>query len=146
MEAVSGQLLLDFDQAELNRLVEFRSREPTQTEHEQRVEAERWFQRGLELEQTGASLEQVTAAYEKAVKLDAKSAGALVKTPRGIIARPSSPIPPMPWHTSTWPICTMNGGSEPKRWNITRPRSKSLPITPTRITIWPCCIKGQIKP
>jgi len=78
MEAVSGQLLLDFDQAELNRLVEFRSREPTQTEHEQRVEAERWFQRGLELEQTGASLEQVTAAYEKAVKLDAKSAGALV--------------------------------------------------------------------
>jgi tetratricopeptide (TPR) repeat protein len=78
MEAVSGQLLLDFDQAELNRLVEFRSKDPVQTERAQRMEAERWFQRGLELEQTGAPMEQVIHAYEKAVMLDSTSAGALV--------------------------------------------------------------------
>jgi tetratricopeptide (TPR) repeat protein len=78
MEAVSGQLLLDFDQAELNRLVEFRAKDPAQTEREQRIEAERWFQRGLDLEQTGAPIEQVIHAYHHAVKLDPKSAGALV--------------------------------------------------------------------
>jgi tetratricopeptide (TPR) repeat protein len=78
MEAVSGQLLLDFGQAELKRLVEFRAKEDIQNERTQRLEAERWFQRGLELEQTGAPIEQVVGAYEKAVKLDPKSAGALV--------------------------------------------------------------------
>ena len=78
MEAVSGQLLLDFDQAELSRLVEFRVKEPVQNEREQRMEAERWFQRGLDLEQTGAPIEQIIEAYDKAVRLDPKSAGALV--------------------------------------------------------------------
>ena len=78
MEAVSAQLLLDFDQAELNRLVEFRAKEPVPNERQQRAEAERWFQRGLELEQTGAPLEQVMEAYKTAVKLDSKSAGALL--------------------------------------------------------------------
>jgi tetratricopeptide (TPR) repeat protein len=78
MEALSGQLLLDFGQAELKRLVEFRAKETIQTERVQRMEAERWFQRGLELEQTGAPMDEVVAAYEKALKLDPKSAGALV--------------------------------------------------------------------
>jgi len=78
MEAVSGQLLLDFGAAELKRLVEFRTKEPAATQREQRIEAERWFQRGLELEQTAAPVDQVIAAYEKALKLDPKSAGALV--------------------------------------------------------------------
>jgi tetratricopeptide (TPR) repeat protein len=76
MEAVSGQLLLDFDRDELTRLVEFRVREPGPAER--RKEAERWFQRALDLEQSGAPLEDVVGAYEKTLELDPQSAGALV--------------------------------------------------------------------
>lgn len=78
MEAESGQLLLDFDPVELNRLLEFRAKEAPKNERDTRLDAERWFQRGLELEQTGASIEQVMEAYQKAVELDPQSAGALV--------------------------------------------------------------------
>ncbi len=78
MEAASGQLLLDFDPAELNRLLEFRAKESPQAERDQRQSAERWFQRGLDLEQTGAPSEQVIEAYQKAIELDPNSAGALV--------------------------------------------------------------------
>jgi len=59
MEAVSGQLLLDFDRNELKRLVEFKAKDEWQSGREQRKEAERWFQRGLELEQAGAPADQV---------------------------------------------------------------------------------------
>jgi tetratricopeptide (TPR) repeat protein len=78
MEAESGQLLLNFDQSELNRLLEFRARENPNAERDRRMEAERWFQRGLDLEQTGAAVDQVIEAYQKSLKLDPLSAGALV--------------------------------------------------------------------
>ena len=78
MEAESGQLLLNFDQVELNRLLEFRARENPNAERDRRMEAERWFQQGLDLEQTGAPVDQVIDAYEKSLKLDPLSAGALV--------------------------------------------------------------------
>ena len=78
MEAVSGQLLLDFDRNELKRLVEFKAKDEWQSGREQRKEAERWFQRGLELEQAGAPADQVITAYETSLRLDPKSAGALV--------------------------------------------------------------------
>jgi tetratricopeptide (TPR) repeat protein len=78
MEAASGQLLLDFDPAELSRLLEFRAKVSSHAERDQRQTAERWFQRGLDLEQTGAPSEQVIEAYQKAVELDPNSAGALV--------------------------------------------------------------------
>jgi tetratricopeptide (TPR) repeat protein len=78
MEAESGQLLLNFDQGELNRLLEFRARENPNAERDRRMEAERWFQRGLDLEQTGAAVDQVIEAYQKSLKLDPLSAGALV--------------------------------------------------------------------
>lgn len=79
MEAESGQLVLDFDQVELlSRLLEFRVKENPNAERDKRAEAERWFQRGLELEQTGAPPEQIIEAYQKAVELDPLSAGALV--------------------------------------------------------------------
>jgi tetratricopeptide (TPR) repeat protein len=78
MEAVSGQLLLNFDPAELNRLLLFRAKENPRAERDQRQTAERWFQRGLDLEQTGAPAEQVIEAYQKAVELDPHSAGAYV--------------------------------------------------------------------
>ncbi len=78
MEAESGQLLLDFDPVELNRLLEFRVPDPGQADREKKQEGERWFQRGLELEQTGGPVEQVIEAYEKSLELDPGSAGALV--------------------------------------------------------------------
>lgn len=78
MDALSGQLLLDFDRNELKRLVEFKAKDESQSGREQRKEAERWFQRGLELEQAGAPVDQVIAAYETSLRLDPKSAGALV--------------------------------------------------------------------
>jgi tetratricopeptide (TPR) repeat protein len=78
MEAESGQLLLDFDPAELSRLLEFRPKENSRAELNQRQAAEHWFQRGLDLEATGAPAQQVIEAYEKAIELDSGSAGALV--------------------------------------------------------------------
>ncbi len=78
MEAESGQLLLDFDQGELKRLLEFRAPDQTSAERTRRAAAEHWFQQGLELEQTGAPLPEIIEAYQKAVELDPTSAGALV--------------------------------------------------------------------
>ena len=78
MEAVSGQLLLDFRPAELNRLLEFRVRQDVKSEMTRRIEAERWFERGLELEQSEAPASQVIEAYQKALEFDPSSAGALV--------------------------------------------------------------------
>jgi len=80
MEPISGQLLLDFDEAEIKKLLSF----PGQGEHsaaptpQARREAEHWFERGLELEQTGAPLEEIIEAYRKACDMDPASAGALV--------------------------------------------------------------------
>ena len=78
MDAVSGQLLLDFGASELKRLVHFPAKDGAALERDRRLNAERWFQRGLDLEQTGAPADQVIDAYRKAIELDPKSAGALV--------------------------------------------------------------------
>jgi tetratricopeptide (TPR) repeat protein len=81
MEAVSGQLILNFDQAEISKLLSF-PRKADESEAAQkmkaRVEAEHWFEKGLDLEQTGAPPEEVIAAYQKAAEIDPTSAGALV--------------------------------------------------------------------
>jgi tetratricopeptide (TPR) repeat protein len=78
MEAESGQLLLDFDPADLKRLVEFHAKKSPDAERDRRAAAERWFQRGLELEQTGSPIEEIVDAYRKALELDPRSTGALV--------------------------------------------------------------------
>lgn len=78
MDAESGQLLLDFDPAELSRLLEFRAKENPRAEREQRQAAEHWFQRGLDLEANGTHPTQAIEAYRKAIELDPGSAGALV--------------------------------------------------------------------
>jgi len=80
MEAVTGQLLLDFDQKELRTLLTFpleRRGQGAASDTKSR-EAEVWFERGLELEQTGAPPEEVVAAYQRALELDPASAGAAV--------------------------------------------------------------------
>src|SRR6185295_20423387 len=41
-------------------------------------EAESWFQKGLELEETGAPVQEAIAAYQKVLELNAQAAGALV--------------------------------------------------------------------
>jgi tetratricopeptide (TPR) repeat protein len=82
MEPISGQLLLDFDEAEINKLLSFpeRTAEETRGNAKQRTrrEAEQFFEKGLELEQTGAPMEQIIEAYRKAAEIDPSSAGALV--------------------------------------------------------------------
>jgi tetratricopeptide (TPR) repeat protein len=81
MEAISGQLILNFDQAEISKLLSF----PGHAEESEgarkiksRREAEHWFEKGLDLEQAGAAVEEVIAAYQKAADIDPTSAGALV--------------------------------------------------------------------
>lgn len=83
MEPITGQLLLDFDKQELSRLLAFPSQEKEEKRKElaerlRKQEAERWFQRGLDLELAGAAPEDVVAAYEKALEFDPLSAGVLV--------------------------------------------------------------------
>ena len=75
MEALSGQILFDFDAAELGGLMAF-----PQRKHAENIlrEAETWFQKGLDLEETGAPVEQAMDAYRKALELNPAAAGALV--------------------------------------------------------------------
>jgi tetratricopeptide (TPR) repeat protein len=75
MEALSGQILLDFDAEELGALRAFpdRKRSVNRTR-----ESEEWFQRGLELEETGAPVERAVEAYQKVLELNPSAAGALV--------------------------------------------------------------------
>lgn len=76
MDAISGQLLLDFDESDLRKLASFpvKSAEPAVRERE----AEAHFQHGLQLEETGAPAEEVIAAYQKAIEANPHAAGALV--------------------------------------------------------------------
>jgi tetratricopeptide (TPR) repeat protein len=78
MEAISGQLLLDFSASELKRLVEFPDQPTPAQLRARRQQAEGWFQRGLDLEQAGGPPREIIEAYEKAVELDPNAAGALV--------------------------------------------------------------------
>jgi len=81
-EPISGQLLLDFDKAEIEKLRSFpRAKDTSQasgSKIQRRAEAEHWFERGLQLEQAGAAMTEIVAAYEKAIELDPNSAGAYV--------------------------------------------------------------------
>lgn len=77
MEAISGQLLFNFDGAELRRLLTFPKADARLNGRDQKEAAEKWFRKGLQFEQSGASQDAVRA-YETAVQLDPKSAGAWV--------------------------------------------------------------------
>jgi tetratricopeptide (TPR) repeat protein len=79
MEAVSGQLLFNFDHAEIKRLLAFPGEENGVAAAKRRKrEAEVWFEKGLELEQAGAPVEEIVSAYQKAAEIDPASSGALV--------------------------------------------------------------------
>ena len=75
MEAISGQILFDFDAGELRSVKSF----PERKQSANRLrESEVWFQKGLELEEAGAPVEQAAEAYQKVLELNPKAAGALV--------------------------------------------------------------------
>jgi tetratricopeptide (TPR) repeat protein len=81
MEAISGQLILNFDQAEITKLLSFpgqAAESDSARKMKSRREAEHWFEKGLDLEQAGAPLNEVIQAYQKAAEIDPTSAGALV--------------------------------------------------------------------
>jgi len=85
MEAMSGQLLFDFGEREIEKLRAFpmkaappesaaQSGKPVIDEEK----AEFWFQRGLALEETGAPVEAAIDAYRKALEANPAAPGALV--------------------------------------------------------------------
>ena len=81
MEAVSGQLLLDFDEAEMERLVALPSREQEDLAaavRKKQLQAETWFLRGVEMEQANEPVDKIIDAYRLAVSLDPALAAAQV--------------------------------------------------------------------
>ncbi len=76
MEAISGQILFDFDAATLGDVKNFPEKRRASVNGLR--ESEEWFQRGLELEETGAPVEAAVEAYAKALELNPAAAGALV--------------------------------------------------------------------
>jgi tetratricopeptide (TPR) repeat protein len=79
MEAESGQLLLDFADEQVRRLVELpRGLGGAAAKERKRRDAENWFQRGVELEQEGGPLEQILDAYRVALALDPELTAAMV--------------------------------------------------------------------
>jgi tetratricopeptide (TPR) repeat protein len=82
MEAITGQMLFDFDTAEIGGIRAFPQSAKANGSRNQKLadekEAERWFQRGLDLEESGAPLIEAVEAYKKAVELNPSAAGALV--------------------------------------------------------------------
>ena len=81
MESESGQLLLDFGGAELERLLSLPPPRIQEDENElkrRHREAETWFLRGVDMEQTGTPVDEVIDAYTIAISLDPKLAAAMV--------------------------------------------------------------------
>jgi tetratricopeptide (TPR) repeat protein len=81
LEPGSGQMLFDFAEEEINKLLHLpatKNAVKMATQLREKLEADRWFEHALELEQSGAAFEEVIAAYQKTVELDPTSAGAYV--------------------------------------------------------------------
>jgi tetratricopeptide (TPR) repeat protein len=75
MEALTGQILFDFEASGLAGVKAFPERKRDATRLR---ESEDWFQKGLDLEETGAPVEQAVEAYRKVLELNPGAAGALV--------------------------------------------------------------------
>jgi tetratricopeptide (TPR) repeat protein len=82
MCAITGQMLFDFDTAEIAAVRAFPQSAKTPGGRHQKLaderQAEMWFQRGLELEEAGAPPVEALEAYKMAVELNSNAAGALV--------------------------------------------------------------------
>ena len=75
MEAISGQILFDFGAA---GLASVKSLPEKKSSTNLLRESETWFQKGLDLEETGAPVEAAVEAYRRALELNPAAAGALV--------------------------------------------------------------------
>lgn len=75
MEAISGQILFNFEAAGLGGVTAFPAKKASPPNLR---ESESWFQKGLELEELGAPVEDAISAYRKALDLNSGAAGALV--------------------------------------------------------------------
>jgi tetratricopeptide (TPR) repeat protein len=82
MEAMSGQLLFDFGEREIEKLRAFPMKAvPVSTAAAPFIDEEKaefWFQRGLALEETGAPAEVAIEAYQKTLDANPAAPGALV--------------------------------------------------------------------
>ena len=77
MEALTGQMLFNFDAASL-RPVTALEKDSGRSTVEKLRESEHWFQRGLDLEEAGESFTRITETYRRALELNPKAAGAWV--------------------------------------------------------------------
>src|SRR5579872_5317149 len=77
MEALTGQMLFNFDASELGSLRAFESKRAAGHVNTER-QAENYFQSGLAFEESGAPIEKAIEAYRKAIELNPGAAGALV--------------------------------------------------------------------
>jgi tetratricopeptide (TPR) repeat protein len=77
MEALTGQMLFNFDTAELRAIRSFEPKPAPDRANAER-QAEAHFQEGLALEEAGAPIEKAVEAYRKAIELNPGAAGALV--------------------------------------------------------------------
>ncbi len=74
MEAITGQMLFDF---EADKLRSVSTLDP-ESDAEQPETGEAWFQHALELESSGTPAEEVIQAYEKVLRKDPQAAGAWI--------------------------------------------------------------------
>ncbi len=77
MEALTGQLLFDFETSTLRPVTEMKRREKPSRDAMER-ESEKWFQNGLQLEESGAPADEALRAYERSLELNPNAAGACV--------------------------------------------------------------------
>ena len=77
MDALTGQLIFDFDTASLHQVTEMR-RAPKVSRQVHERESETWFQTGLDLEESGAPAEEALQAYQRSLELNPYAAGACV--------------------------------------------------------------------
>jgi len=78
MEAISGQLLLNFEPAPRERKLAVVERPETDASGRHVEEAETWFQRGLEVEESGGDPGEAAEAYTRSLELNPRAAGAWV--------------------------------------------------------------------
>ena len=75
MEAISGQMLLDFEATQAAETLPYTAGKPLAVRLQ---EAEYWFRRGLDLEEQGADDNEAIEAYRQALALNPEAAGSWV--------------------------------------------------------------------
>ncbi len=81
MDALSGQILFNFDKSEVKRLVAFPKEDCKAARHKQQTqmaESEFWFQKGLEVEHRAGPVSEAMSAYEKAIELNPAAVASMV--------------------------------------------------------------------